>query len=454
MSFTPAALWNQLESHWPTPACSDVLIAFSGGLDSTALLAAIVEESRERGVRVRAIHIDHQLQAASGEWSRHCIDFARALNVECTAVQVAVDLNSEDGIESAARKARYDVLRKWLRAGEILLTAHHADDQLETIVLALTRGSGLAGLSGMPACRPFAEGWHVRPMLPFTRDEIESWARANSLTWISDPSNDKDEFSRNLLRNRVTPALRERWPSIAKTASRSARHVAEAASLLDEFASEDFLKAALGSCLRVNVLTHMSAPRRRNLLRYWLRHHGARLPSARKLVALEHDMLRAAEDRLPKVQWDGFEVRRHRGLLYGTWARANAAGPSSFEWHWREPLALGTQLGELRMQRASLKGLDELRLATTLRVEFRQGGERLKLIGRNHHHSLKKLLQEAGVLPWWRNRLPLIWNDDALVAVGDLWVADEFAASVPNTGLAITWERRPPILAVMDDEPT
>src|SRR3954470_24592293 len=135
MSFTPAALWNQLESHWPTPACSDVLIAFSGGLDSTALLAAIVEESRERGVRVRAIHIDHQLQAASGKWSRHCIDFARTLNVECMAVQVAVDLNSKEGIESAARQARYDVLRKWLRPGEILLTAHHADDQLETIVL-------------------------------------------------------------------------------------------------------------------------------------------------------------------------------------------------------------------------------------------------------------------------------------------------------------------------------
>jgi tRNA(Ile)-lysidine synthase len=451
MKFSPETLWAHLQPHLPSQAEAQLCVAFSGGLDSTVLLVALSHQLRSRrDFRLRAVHIDHRLQSASAQWTQHCFDLARTLDIDCVARQVSIDTEAEEGIEAAARTARYRALSEMLNPGEILLTAHHADDQLETVLLALARGAGLAGLAAMSPCQSFAHGTHVRPMLPFTRDEIEHWARSHSLAWISDPSNMNAQFSRNLLRSEVTPSLKRRWPSIARTASRSASHLADAESLLDELAMVDQREAQAGSCLRIASLASMSSARRRNLLRYWLRERGARAPSTRKLFALEQDMLNAADDRNPRVTWDGFEVRRYRGLLY--------AGPSSprpavlhhFEWKWRDPLELGNGLGRLRVAPSSTRGLDEARLPAKLRVEFRQGGERLQPSGRAHHHELKKLLQEASVLPWWRKYVPLIWSGDALVAVGDLWIAEEFTTQTPTRAVEIVWERRPSIFSADD----
>lgn len=448
MSFSPSALWASVQRLLPAQATGDLCVAFSGGLDSSALLHALASAPYpSTRPRLRAIHIDHGLHEHSARWDSHCAAAAAELNIEYVSRPVQVAPDPEAGIESAARSVRYAVFRELLRPGESLLTAHHADDQLETVLLALARGAGVTGMAGMPACQPFGAGWHLRPMLEFSRADIESWACDAGLSAISDPSNEDRHFSRNFLRHDIVPVLRGRWPSIAAAAVRTASHLAEGSVLLDQLAQIDLSAAARGPCLKVEVLATMESARRRNLLRHWVRQHGARPPSTRKLAALEHDMLAAQEDRLPVVDWDGFEVRRHRGLLYAGKSQQPAELPR-LDWDWRQPLRLPHGLGWLRTECLAQGGLAQSLLPPRVTVDFRQGGEMLRPAGRQHHCSLKKLLQDAGILPWWRDRVPLIRIGTALAAVGDLWVAEEFAANDREPGLRVVWAEQPRIRAM------
>ena len=449
MSFSPQLLRTQILDAMPSGASGDLCVAFSGGMDSTALVLALAElRAATPELQVRAIHVDHQLQANSASWAAHCDELAHSLGVVCETVTVDVDAHSAEGIESAARAARYAVLRDLLRPRELLLTAHHADDQLETVLLALARGAGLRGLASMPALQPFGSGWHMRPMLPFTRNAIEHWIRTQSKTWIDDPTNDDARFDRNLLRSEIVPRLRRRWPAIAQTASRTVQHIAEADRLLDDLARLDMTSAAAGPCLRMSALMSLSSPRRRNLMRYWLRDRGLRAPSLLKLAALEHDLLHAADDRQPGTQWDGMQVRRYRGLLYADVALPpDASVLQPLTWDWRVPLELGHGLGRIVLQTDRIQGLDESRMPARLSVVFDRDGLRLPAHDGMHHRKLKKVLQEAGVLPWWRHCLPMIRNESALIAVGDLWIAEELAASGEGGRMRIVWEDRPAILA-------
>lgn len=446
MPFSPAALLAELQRHWPAPdSGARFCIALSGGLDSTVLLHALANIVREQpGVfALRAAHIDHQLQSQSAHWREQCERLAAARGIEFVHRTVCVTASQSMGIEAAARAARYDALRSLLLPGEVLLTAHHADDQLETVLLALTRGAGVSGLAAMPVCQPFGPGWHLRPLLAFSRSELEQWARQQGLSWIDDPSNDDRHFSRNYLRHQVIPLLRQRWPGIERSVVRSASHLAEAGGLLDGLARQDLAAAAVGECLQVAALAALDAARRHNLLRYWLRIRGARLPSTRKLLALEHDMLRAQEDRLPCVQWDDFEVRRHRGLLYaGKQLPAMTGLPEPLAWLWRNALTLPAGLGRLEMVPVHGGGLALARLPECLQVAFRSG--------QPQQRKLKKLLQEAPILPWWRDRVPLIYAAGQLVAVADLWIAGELAAGPEEPGAGILWRDRPAAMVPTD----
>lgn len=317
--FSPLALQAALDVLRPDGATGDLCVAFSGGVDSTVLLAALAElKAAGSPGRLRALHVDHQLHPDSARWQVHCAEVAASLGVDYSSEQVTVPESSGKGIEAAARTVRYEALRGHLKAGEILLTAHHADDQLETVLLALMRGSGVRGLSGMPSSAPCSSGWHQRPLLEFTRAELEVWGRERGVRWITDPANSEERYSRSVLRHAVTPVLRERWPQVATVAARSARHLAEAADLLDDLARLDLAAVGTGDCLQVAALGTLPSPRRRNLLRFWLREQGLPIPSTRKLAGLEHDMLAAREDRHPVVTWQGGEVRRRRGLLYAS----------------------------------------------------------------------------------------------------------------------------------------
>ncbi|MDY6947708.1 MAG: tRNA lysidine(34) synthetase TilS [Pseudomonadota bacterium] len=450
--FSPRELRNRMQGAAGgtalLPPDASVCVAFSGGLDSTVLLHAFARLAAEApSYRVRAVHVDHGLHRDSTLWRDRCEREARALQVEFTSVRVEVTGIEQLGLEAAARAARYDAFAKQLRPGEYLLIGQHADDQLETVLLALMRGAGVLGLSAMPVSEAFASGTVLRPLLSFTRAELEAWARAEGLRWLDDPSNDNHSLDRNFIRHRVVTALRERWPAAAQTALRASQHLQEAWRTLEQLAALDAETALDENCLSTSQLALLNAERRRNLLRYWIRRRGARAPSTRKLAAIEHDMLAASADRVPCAAWDGWEIRRHGGWLYCEPRLPPFATAQQFEWRHEAPLVLPAGLGTLRMATARSGRLDAARLPTTLTVRFRAGGETLQPVGHAFHHKLKKLLQAADILPWWRERLPLVYADRQLVAVGDLWIAAEFATPPGEPGTTLVWERRPAIVA-------
>ena len=445
--FSPSVLLACVESLVPRTS-AELCVAFSGGLDSTVLLHALARALVDRpNYRIRAAHVDHQLQRDSAIWRQHCGSVALSLQLEFVPLVVKVAADPELSPEAAARDARYAALRQILRPNEVLLTAHHADDQLETMLLALMRGAGLRGLSGVPSVQIFGGGWLARPLLEFSRAELEEWARSEQLQWLDDPSNANTNFDRNFLRHRVLPALRERWPAAAHSATRSTAHLREAGRLLDVLAAADLESVAIGSCLSMTQLASLAPARRRNVLRHWIRQHGMRVPSTRKLATIERDLLIAREDRLPCVEWDDVEVRRHRGLLYCMRQRPAFEPADPLPWNVSQVLELPAQLGRLRAQRDAAGGLAVARARGELQVHFRRGGEELQPAGDPHHRKLKKLLQDAGVLPWWRDRVPLIYAGEQLVAVGDLWIAEEFAAREGEDALRIVWEERPQLIA-------
>lgn len=429
MSFQPHRLLNQLRAILP-PNTRELCVGFSGGLDSTVLLYALAQVRNEIAVAIRAIYVNHGLQADASRWAAHGARVCARLGIPYEECTVAVEATGE-GIEAAARQARYDVFKAEIKSGGVLLTAHHADDQLETLLLALARGSGVRGLASMPAIQPFGAGFHVRPLLDVSREALHAWAAAQRLEWIEDASNQNPSFDRNYLRLTVLPALQKRWPAIAHAAARSAQHLGEATELLDELAEQDLSDVLVNGCVHVRKLEALSSARRRNVLRVWLRNHGARAPSTGKLASIEHDILHAAYDRTPCIECDGVFVRRHRDLLYCTKSIPRVP-ESELSWDPLQPLGL-PELGALVAHFE-----DHPRASDRWTVRFREGGE--SVAARTHHQKLKHLLQEQNVLPWWRASVPLIYQAEELIAVGDLWAH-------PDARFVIRWRDRPDLLA-------
>src|SRR6185312_9744575 len=212
----------------------------------------------------------------------------------------------------AARVARYRAFADQLRRGEVLLTAHTQDDQLETVLLQLFRGCGLPGLAAMPAMAPLGAGWLARPLLACSRSQLEAWVRARTLAWIEDDMNLDERFDRNYLRRRVLPAVRQRWPGVAGAVARSARHAAEAQGLLTALARVDLERASDGASLSVRALRAVPPDRRRNVLRLWIATGGRTLPDSRRLEEIAGPLIEARVDAHPQVEWgtEGATARR------------------------------------------------------------------------------------------------------------------------------------------------
>jgi tRNA(Ile)-lysidine synthase len=263
---------------------------------------------------MRAVHVDHGLQPAAADFRSFCQRTARRWRVPLQVVKVRVAVGRGDSLEEAARQARRAALARALRPGEVLLTAQHADDQLETLLLALMRGAGPRGLAAMPAAMPFAGTRLLRPLLDFGGAGIAAYARRAGLEWVEDPTNADSRYDRNFLRARVLPALRERWPAAAHTAARSARHCAAASELLDAAALRDLELAADGADLEVAILRRFAPARRATVLRAWIRRAGARAPNERHLRQIEA-MMAARRDAHPELRLPDAILRRVAGRL-------------------------------------------------------------------------------------------------------------------------------------------
>ena len=435
------------------PAGTSLCAAFSGGRDSTVLLHALAGLRAGRGWRLRAIHVDHQLHHDAGQWSAHCVDVARRLAVPLDVVRVDVARDGGRGLEAAAREARYGALRSLLRADEWLLTAHHADDQLETVLLHLLRGSGIAGLAGIPVSAQFGPGQLCRPLLHTLAADIAAYGdtvlKPAGFNWLSDPMNADLGGDRAYVRHRIAPVLRGRFPAVDRAFGRSAAHAAEAAGLLDDMARIDAGEVVDGHRLSIMALGRLPASRQRNLLLWLVRERGWAVPPERRLREGLAQLLAAAPGRQPVLAWAGHEVRRYRDQLHLIDVAPDSFGPGmeqAIPWPRGQTLALGGVRGELDLRPTD----DGERLAAglageLLTVQFRRGGERLRAGADPHHRTLKYLYQSQGIVPWMRAHVPLILAGGRLAAVGDLWIADWAAAAAGEPGFAVVWTKHAPL---------
>jgi len=409
-------------------------IAYSGGVDSHVLLHSVAALVREGDYPpLAALHINHRINPRAADWAAHCRAVCDALGVELRVIEVDVARASGEGLEAAARTARYAAFERQLADGEVLLQGHHRDDQIETLLLRLLRGSGLAGLSAMPAARELGAGRLFRPFLNMPRSELMAYAQGHRLRWIHDDSNDDERFDRNFLRHRVAPLLEPRWPAYRQTLARAAEQAGEAGALLRELAAADLAAARRGAALDLSAYGALSPARQRNLLRHWLESQRLPLPSREQLEQVR-TQCGAAIDADICVSWPGVEVRRFRGALH---AMAPLASPAETDLAWQPLHPFGQPgLGQLRARPAIGQGL---RADREYRVRNRRGGERCKPVGRAHSQALKKLLQERDVPPWRRDRLPLVYCGEELAAVGDLWICEGYQASGEQRGWLLEW---------------
>ncbi|MGH8288688.1 MAG: tRNA lysidine(34) synthetase TilS [Steroidobacteraceae bacterium] len=437
-TFAPGWLIERLARLLPGFPDVAVCVALSGGLDSTTLLAALAAARVDR-LHLRAVHIDHGLHPNASRWAAHCRKLARQLEIPLRVLAIEVNRGGGVSLEEAARAARYRRLAEYLKRGEALLTAHTRDDQLETVLLQLFRGCGLAGLAAMPPVAPLGAGLLVRPLLGCSRRQLEAWTCARGLAWVEDDTNLDERFDRNYLRRRVLPLVRERWPGVGSAVARSARHAAEAQRLLTALARADLERASDGASLSVKALRALTPDRRRNLLRLWIADSGRVVPDARRLEEIAGPLIEARPDAHPQVLFGDVEVRRHADLLSLTDREATSGGrpdaqtqAAELDWRWRQSNRRALPGGSaLELVAGSQGAIDLDALPERLAVRWRRGGERLRVRSGGPRRALKSLLQEARVPLAERARMPLIFADGRLIAAADLWI-DESVRAAPG----------------------
>lgn len=425
------------------PHSRRLLVAYSGGVDSHVLLHLLATHRSKLGERtLTAVHVDHGLSPASSEWGAHCQRVSNELGIRLISLNVDARPSAGESPEAAARRARYRALASLLRDGDILITAHHRDDQAETLLLQLLRGAGPNGLAAMPVCAPLGKGRLLRPLLQTERADILRYAESHGLGWIEDGSNFDRKLDRNFLRHDILPRLRTRWPGLAKNLSRSARLCAEAAGCLDALADRD-LAAASERVDRLDIpaLRSLNESRQRNALRRWLQRLQLPLPSASHLDHIVHDLVPAPPDRQPLIRWPGCEIRRYRESLYAMTPRPAHDRHQVVPWPSGDVLFI-PNIGQLSLRSVYGSGLRGAAIhKQPLTVRFRHGGERFHPSGRRHSQELKKLLQEANVPPWERDRIPLLYAGETLIAVAGLWTAKDFTVDSGETGWVLQWQK-------------
>jgi tRNA(Ile)-lysidine synthase len=395
-----------------------IFIGYSGGLDSTVLLHLLTRICKEQPkLQLTAIHINHNLSLNAKKWTNHCKKVCKSLRVYCMVENVNAKIKIKDhSPEEIARKLRYETFAKKLPKNAILATAHQANDQAETLLLQLFRGAGPKGLAAMPEKMPFAKGWLLRPLLNFSREELLQYAKKYKLSWIEDESNTNIKFDRNFIRHKLIPIIKKNWPGIITTLNRAANHCASASELLEDLASEDFKKVvgAIKNTISIEKLKSLSLARQSNVLRFWLHTLKLTIPDTAKLNEIVRTAVNSRSDATPVIKWHGAEIRRFQNLLYAMQPLSPHNNKIVLPFNLKKPLKLPNNMGTLQAKINKQFKTDSKKIFT---IRFRQGGEKLKIAKRKGTHKLKKLMQEWQIPPWLRDRIPLVYCGDKIIAV-------------------------------------
>lgn len=393
---------------WDTFAKRDLkslLIAYSGGLDSTVLLHLC----QQMNLPARAVHVHHGLQSQADNWLTLCEAQTKQLNIPLEIIKLNHKPRPGHSIEAWAREQRYHAFTQIIRPDECLLTAHHQDDQAETLLVQLCRGAGVSGLAAMPVWRPFHQSWHGRPLLTFSRADLQQYADEHRLIYCEDPSNADVRFIRNRIRQRILPELTPVFPSIQRTLTKVANHCAEASTLLDELAYIDLPQIDENN-IDIRLLQTLSQARQKNVLRVWIAKHGFSMPPETKLNHLLIDVINSRYDKVPYLTWANVEIRRYGYQLYVMASLTKPPSDWSVTWDLKQDLILPHNLGVL-----NASAFLAYQQNAPLCVRFRREGEHCLLPGQKQHKSLKKLMQTWRIPPWLRDHVPLVFAGEYLI---------------------------------------
>lgn len=406
-----------------------IYVGFSGGLDSTVLLHYLQAQSHLRDKLV-AVHVHHGLQPAADSWLAHCKTTCQDWGVACQTFQLA--LTATTNIESSARQARYQTFASLIQPHECFVTAHHQDDQAETLLLHLMRGTGIKGLSGIAACSPFHAGFMVRPLLESSRAQLQAYATQFALVWVEDASNRNLQFSRNFMRHDIMPRLQQRWPAVCKTLARTADISRSVQANLDDLAVIDCPMfaddQALFNILPLHSLYSLSVDRVHNVVRYWLQRQAILPPSYALMQIIVEELIHAKQDAKPCVWVDTQHcIRRYQDTLYVDQMKQKASRLVVAWENFPESCCLPNH-GMLHAEPAA-QGL-RVESGDSLHIRFRQGGE--NFVWHQQTKSLKKLFQEWQIPPWLRNTIPLLFINNQLAMVVGYAISDSFFATAGN----------------------
>ena len=405
-----------------------LLVAYSGGVDSTVLLHALTQLKQQQrpGLQLSAIYIHHGLSQNADSWARHCQQQCQIWQVPLIIEKVRLDPMAGN-IEQQARNARYQAIYRHLKSDQMLCTAQHLDDQCETFLLALKRGSGPAGLSAMPV----ESNRHLRPLLTISRQQIEAYANWHQLTWIEDESNQDDHYDRNFLRLKVLPLINQRWPQFSQMVARSASLCQQQEALINELLDNDFhqLLTTQGQ-LRLSPLINYSEYKRNAILRMWFRQQGVMMPSQKQLALIWQTVVEAKEDANPKFVLHNKQIRRYQNQLY-LLPLYDDTEHLVINWDLTSPLVLPDNIGQLQSHyqhdlNCRLPQADE-----AVTVRFHAQG-RLQIVNRQGSRAIKKIWQEHQIPPWMRTRTPLIYYNEQLICAVGVFVTEQGKGSQIN----------------------
>ncbi len=443
------ALTRTLSRHIPDLPRSHLLVAYSGGMDSTVLLDAVCR-LRDAGAvgSVSALHVHHGLSGYADDWAVHCQRFCQERSIPLLTEYVSLPENCRDGVELAARNARYDIFEAAVEENQYLLQAHHQRDQAETFLFRALRGSGIDGLSGIPVTRPLAQGYILRPLLNTPWQKLKTQAEQWQLEWVEDNTNTDTRFDRNFLRQEILPLLESRWPEAQKKLAEGARACEEAKESLNSQVAEDFNYAnvpAAGLFLENAVVLdcqHLSSlpeTRQRRVLRYWLGLHKLKMPSRVVLERILTEVIPARQDAEPEVLWSDGCVRRYQGQLIAVSSRPLKVPGIQKHWNIKNDRRFELPENGFLFFDGDTTGFPE---GTVFSVSYRREQENLQkfsLVGRRGSKTLKRWLQEFSVPPWLREQVPLIMKDGELVAIPGLGVVQ--MASIPDYGQPLAFRQ-------------
>ncbi len=412
------------------PGQGRVLIAFSGGPDSLCLAALACEHWREWPLL--AIHVDHGQDEGSRQRASKAAGLAEQLGLAHKLVRV--QLTSEGGPEAAARRARYEAFERELDHDDTLLMAHHADDQAETVLLRLLRGSGPAGLGGMPVSRRLGHGQLYRPLLGWRREDIIEELNRRGLTGLNDPHNQRSDLDRNYLRHQILPRLEQRWPGACQSVLRSARLCRESAAELSRLSSHGSPRS--GDLPDQRAIPPGLAENHFGLaefIRQWTREVVQSTPPGPPLDEFVRQVQQHRPDRHPALQWNGLVLRNYRAGLWLERTTEPTAKDWSLDWQPAFPLSLPGTLGRL-----VITGVDADKLP---KMQVRDGrpGDRMRLHPGGTAQPLNALLHEAGIPPWWRNSCPRLVGQGRILALGDRWLDPGFATDLRTSNSRLEW---------------